>query len=129
MDLRPPIDRARIGEVGELAAADYLRRRGYELCARNWRHGRYELDIVLRHWDTLHIVEVKTRRAGGLTTPVEAMTEAKCQALRRAARAFVAQHRMSYQGYQVQIDLAAVTMFDDGSTEVEMLENVVEFGW
>ncbi|MBQ5393559.1 MAG: YraN family protein, partial [Alistipes sp.] len=99
------------------------------LCGRNWRSGRYELDIILTHWDTLHFVEVKTRRAGGLTTPMEAMTEQKCNALRRAARAFVAQQGRTYEGYRLQFDLAAVTMYDDGRTEVEMYENVVEFGW
>ena len=129
MSVKPPIDRALIGARGEEAATDYLRQRGYRLCGRNWRSGRYELDIILTHWDTLHFVEVKTRRAGSLTTPMEAMTEQKCNALRRAARAFVAQQGRTYEGYRLQFDLAAVTMYDDGRTEVEMYENVVEFGW
>ena len=28
------------GRRGERAAVDYLRRRGYEICALNWREGR-----------------------------------------------------------------------------------------
>ena len=37
---------AETGRMGERAAAEFLRRAGYEICALNWRSGRYELDIV-----------------------------------------------------------------------------------
>ena len=37
------------GQAGERAAASWLRERGYELCALNWRSGRYELDLSLIH--------------------------------------------------------------------------------
>ena len=37
---------AETGRAGERAATEYLRRAGYEICAHNWRQGRYELDIV-----------------------------------------------------------------------------------
>ena len=39
---------AETGRMGERAAAEFLRRAGYEICALNWRSGRYELDIVAR---------------------------------------------------------------------------------
>ena len=37
---------AETGRAGERAATEYLRRAGDEICALNWRQGRYELDIV-----------------------------------------------------------------------------------
>ncbi|MBQ4539816.1 MAG: YraN family protein, partial [Alistipes sp.] len=37
---------AQIGRRGEDVAVEYLRSRGYMICAQNWRSGRYEIDIV-----------------------------------------------------------------------------------
>ncbi len=78
---------AETGRAGERAAAEYLRRAGYEICALNWRQGRYELDIVACREGVLHFVEVKTRRSGSLTPPEAAATQRKFRALSRAAAA------------------------------------------
>ena len=81
---------AETGRAGERAAAEYLRRAGYEICALNWRSGRYELDIVARKAGIVHFVEVKTRRAGSLTPPEAAVTPQKFRALTRAAVRYLA---------------------------------------
>ena len=117
---------AETGARGERAAVEYLRERGYEICALNWRYGRYELDIVARKDWVLHFVEVKTRRRGSLTTPEEAITPKKFQALRRAAQAYLT--RMHCQE-EFQFDLAAVEMAPDGSAEVRFIEQAMECHW
>ncbi len=117
---------AQTGTTGEQAAAEWLRRNGFEICARNWRSGRYELDIVARRWDTLHFVEVKTRRAGGLTPPEAAATPQKFRALRRAAEAYLAQNGSDLEP---QFDLAAVDVMPDGTTEVRLIECAMECNW
>ena len=68
---------AETGRAGERAAVEYLRGAGYEICALNWRSGRYELDIVARKAGIVHFVEVKTRRVGSLTPPEAAVTPQK----------------------------------------------------
>lgn len=120
------MDRAETGRAGERAAADALRRAGFRIEELNWRAGRYELDIVARRGDEVHFVEVKTRRAGGLTAPEEALTPAKCEALRRGASAYMAQHRCDLEPV---FDLAAVVVMPDGRMEVRLYERAVEWHW
>ena len=50
-----------IGELGERRAARYLMLHGYFIKKRNWRAGKYELDIVAETWRDIVFVEVKTR--------------------------------------------------------------------
>ncbi len=114
------------GFRGEAETCDYLCREGYAIEARNWREGRYELDIVARKADCLHFVEVKTRRKDGLTTPEQAMDLRKQRALRRAAQAYLA--LTGWRG-EVQFDLAAVEALPDGRYEVRLVEDAVEFHW
>ena len=71
-------------------------------------------------------IEVKTRRAGGLTTPEEAITPRKFASLRRAAEAYMTQHRVRLEP---QFDLAAVDLFPDGSMNVRFTERAMECNW
>lgn len=114
------------GRRGERAAVEHLRREGYTIRDVNWRSGRYELDIVAERRGVLHFVEVKTRRAGGLTPPEQAITPGKCRALRNAATHYLA---LAGEGYEVQFDLAAVDEMPDGRLCVRMVEHAVEYGW
>lgn len=125
---RPAASRttAETGAAGERAAAEYLRRAGYELQHINWRKGRYELDIVALRDGELHFVEVKTRRADGLTPPEAAITSAKCRALRRAAEAYLA--ATGWQG-EVRFDLAAVEIDAGGAAAVRFIADALEYNW
>ncbi|EMG36481.1 putative endonuclease [Desulfocurvibacter africanus PCS] len=73
-----------LGQAGEDAAADLLRRSGFRILERNWRSGGLELDIVCEQGDTLVFVEVKTRKAEGLANPEDALTPAKRRKLSKA---------------------------------------------
>lgn len=114
------------GAAGEQAAVDWLRANGFMIMERNWRNGRYELDIIASRWGVVHIIEVKTRREGSLTTPEEAITEHKFHSLRRAAAAYIAQHRLQVE---VQFDLIAVESGTNGAMSVRMLENAMQCNW
>jgi putative endonuclease len=88
--------RMRVGIEGETAAADYLRRQGWKIITRNWRHGRDELDIVARDGVNLVFVEVKSRtvpltrgRAQWRANGYFAVDKRKRHALARACRAYM----------------------------------------
>lgn len=120
------MERRETGVRGEELAAAYLLGEGFELLHRNWRSGRYELDIVARHAETLHIVEVKSRKAKGLTAPEEAMTRAKFDFLCRAAREYITSFGLDVD---VQFDLVAVEFEPAGSHSLRYFPNVMTPRW
>lgn len=115
-----------VGVEGEDLASSWLRNNGYLLRDRNWRQGRYEIDIVAERHGIVHFVEVKTRRAGSLCSPEQAITPTKCRALTQAAKAYIAQHRLREE---VAFDLIAIDKFPDGMMEVRFIPDIVEMGW
>lgn len=102
------------GLRGEQAAAEWLIANGFELLHRNWRSGRYELDIVALREGVLHVVEVKCRRSGALSPPEEAMTPRKFAALMRAAEHYVALYGFDTD---TQFDLVTVEYRPDGECD------------
>lgn len=86
--------RAELGRLGEDLAVAHLRRRGYEILARNWRCTkggvRGELDVVAADGDVLVVCEVKTRRGPHAGGPLEAVTADKLRRLRGLTLAYLA---------------------------------------
>ena len=115
---------ARTGAEGEEAACAMLCRMGWRILARNWKSGHLELDIVAQERDTLVFVEVKTRSQGGMQRPFEALTAAKKNTLRRASRAWLAEH--GAWGRPCRIDLVCVTAAQ-GTYQTELIRNVIEY--
>src|SRR5690348_715101 len=79
--------RQTFGRFGEDAAAEFLRRRGFAVLARNVRTARGELDLVALDGDVVVFVEVKARR---LASGLEAVDARKQRRLSRLAIAFLA---------------------------------------
>lgn len=89
-------DRGRrsLGRCGEDVAADYLTRQGWQIVARNWRCRYGEIDLIARgggRADVIIFCEVKTRTGLGYGPPLEAITVAKMQRLRRLAGCWLAE--------------------------------------
>lgn len=127
--MKSETDSARTGRLGEERALSWLREAGYEIVARNWRTGCYELDLVARRGGELHFIEVKTRREGSLVPPDRTLNRQKRRALRRAAEAFLARSGDRFAGCDVRFDLAAVRSAGDGSMRIEWYPDAVEYGW
>ena len=80
-----------LGQEGERLAAEHLERLGYAILARRHRTRFGELDLVAADDETIVFVEVKTRRAGGVTGVWDAITADKAAQVRRMAAAWLAQ--------------------------------------
>lgn len=50
-----------LGKEGETIPSEFLQKKGYKILDCNWRHSRYEVDIVAQHNGFLVFIEVKTR--------------------------------------------------------------------
>ncbi len=86
-----------IGDYGERIAANYLRRHGYTVKERNFRHGKAELDIVAANWKEIAFVEVKTRtyhrdQINQMPPPGIAVNYNKQYLTRLAANAYLAMY-------------------------------------
>ncbi|RPI23489.1 MAG: YraN family protein [Acidobacteria bacterium] len=66
-----------LGRWGEWVALRYLRKRGWDIVARNWKGKRGELDLVAYDEDCLVFVEVKTRQLPSLLPPEDQITRTK----------------------------------------------------
>jgi putative endonuclease len=80
-----------LGRRGEDIAHRYLRSKGLQIMARNFRlpNGSGEIDIVARLAETLIFVEVKTRRSAAYGAPERAVDPEKERHIIRAARSYV----------------------------------------
>lgn len=92
-----------LGRRGEDAAAEYLRRVGFEVVARNVRMPIGELDLVALDGDVVVFVEVKARKRGGALEAVDARKQAR---LSRLALAFLA--RAGWLEREARFDVVAV---------------------
>ena len=97
---------------GEDAAARWYCERGYELLDRNWRPGpgalnpRGELDLILRHGDTVVFCEVKTRTSTRFGSGAYSVGRTKQQSLRRLATQWLRASGQTWSG--MRFDVAVV---------------------
>jgi putative endonuclease len=102
----PRDPRHRFGAFGEERASEYLRRRGFEILARNVRTAYGEIDIIARDGETVVFVEVKSRRGRQGGTALEAVDARKRKRLSRLALAFLA--RAGWLDRPARFDVIAV---------------------
>ena len=82
-----------LGRWGEQYVEAFLRRKGYIILERDWRHGRSlcDIDLICKTADqtTIVFVEVKTRSADDITLPEDAVTLNKMRRLGHSADNYV----------------------------------------
>jgi putative endonuclease len=109
-----------LGRAGEKAAAELLKRRGFDVVGAGFTARRGEIDLVCRRGGDLVIVEVKTRTSEAFGTPAEAVGPRK----RRALAAAAAEYRL-LAGWKGPIRYAVVALLarPDGGFEGELIED------
>ncbi|NJL29430.1 MAG: YraN family protein [Thermoanaerobaculia bacterium] len=99
------------GRVGESEAADWLRRQGYRVVARNVANKAGEIDVVAWDGGTLCFIEVKSRSTATYGPAIEAISAAKQRKIARAAALYLAYHPCDAP---CRFDVLAMDLADDG---------------
>jgi putative endonuclease len=102
----PPLSKRSAGAWGEELALRYLTEKGYELVERNYRTRFGELDLILRHGNTIVFAEVKLRRGTGFGSPLDAITTRKQATIRSLAERYLAKHEMDFD--TVRFDVVGI---------------------
>jgi putative endonuclease len=109
------------GKKAETLAEKWLVKMGYSILHRNWRSGRYEVDIIARLNDTCHFIEVKASRTRMYGHPEERVSKKKIAHLMTGAAAWL---RQSPGQRRLQYDVLAITVLDDAEPEYFLIEDV-----
>jgi putative endonuclease len=95
-----------MGRWGEDLAWNHLQNLGFELLERNWRHRRFEVDLIcLKDWEVV-FVEVKVRHLLTPVRPEYAWTHAQQSRFARAAHHYMLQPMC--RGHVARFDFIAV---------------------
>ena len=78
-----------LGSEGEALAAEFLRKKGYRIIAKNYKTFIGEIDIIAKDGDTIVFLEVKTRTNETFGYPFEAVNDHKRRKIKNVALLFL----------------------------------------
>jgi putative endonuclease len=108
-----------IGDKGEQIALDYLKLKGYQEIERNWRFGKYEIDLILKDHETLVFVEVKYRTESTDGKPIWFVSNQQKRNLLKAANRYILENGMDQEA---RFDIVAIQP-NESSNAIEHLED------
>ena len=108
------------GKDGEGLAGSFFERQGYVLLEKNWRHSRWEVDIIASKNSVLHFIEVKTRRSKNFGLPEDSVGNKKIQNLINAAEEYLYQHP---EWTRIQFDILSI-IINNNAAEYFLIEDV-----
>lgn len=109
-----------LGKKGEKIAVDYFKSEGCDILHQNYRHGRGEIDIVVRNRDgQLRFVEVKTRMKN--ETPESSVDAKKIQLLIDTGIHYKYEHSIEEESF---LDIIAINFTNDMDYEMTYFNDV-----
>jgi putative endonuclease len=93
------------GNKAEALAADFLRKKGYEILEQNYTHGKGEIDIIALKEEWLVFVEVRARSEISHGFPEQTISKNKASLIIKTAENYVYQH--DWHG-KIRFDIIAI---------------------
>lgn len=113
-------DKIKRGSEGENLAAEFLRNKGWEVVAQNYRYGRGEIDLIIRRENWTIFVEVKTRSSSEYGEPEEFVDERKARMIYDAAEEYI--FSTDWKGH-VRFDIVSIKLGEE--TEILHFEDAI----
>ncbi len=95
------------GELGELLALKYLKKKRYKIIETNFRCKLGEIDLIALHRKTIVFIEVKARSSVDYGYPSEAVDERKIRKITNTAEYYLLKH-YQYENFDKRIDVIEV---------------------
>lgn len=112
--------------LGENAACQYLKVRGFTILERNFRKGYGEIDIIALKGKVLIFIEVKTRSNNNFGDPFEAISKKKLAKLIEVAKFYKYSLRPDLPD-DLRIDAIGVRLARGQVKDIEHIENITSF--
>lgn len=109
------------GKLGEQFALEWAIDNEYMIKERNWRFGKWEIDLIASKKDRLHFFEVKTRRSNVFGYPEELVDRHKLCHFISAGTAYI---RYQKDFKWVQFDILAITLDENDKPTFFLIEDV-----
>jgi putative endonuclease len=100
-------DKINTGNRGENLAADYLKKKGFDIVARNYRFKRCEIDLIARRDNWTIFVEVKTRSSLSYGQPEEFVSTQQARRIFEAAEEYI--FSTNWHGH-IRFDIVSVKL-------------------
>lgn len=109
------------GLLGGKLAIEYLLKRGFSILYQNWRHSHWEVDVIASLNNTLHFIEVKTRRTQKFGYPEQDVSKKKIENLINASEEY---QFLNPQWKLIQFDMLSITIQKNKPAEYFFIEDV-----
>ena len=115
-----------IGNLGEEAAVQAIKKQGYKVIERNYRTKMGEIDIIAKNREYIIFAEVKTRMQGSMFQPRQAVTYSKQNKIKMTAAMYLSKMTENTE-LQPRFDVIEVIVGYDGTVlkccGIEHMEN------
>lgn len=95
----------RIGSIGEVEAAEYLQKQGYNILEQNWRFHNAEIDIIAKKKEMLIFIEVKARTSDKFGKPEWLVKRQQQRLISTAAKAYM---RKANHEWMIRFDIIGI---------------------
>jgi len=108
------------GKKAEILAGIFLEEKGYEIISRNYRHGRAEIDLIVKKGIFIIFVEVKSLTNVKFGNPEISVTKNKIKLVTKAAENFV--YSTNWQ-QQIRFDIISIIFKSEENFEIKHFED------